>query len=134
MPRRQEDWVRQRAERIDIGRARKALSVVTPVQAKLGGWQIQVARLRALAERGRANGEPVEAIAEEARQLLDEIEAHRRLLFEQSESLPPEVARRYGHVEVSVPVLEQQLQAAVAAKDWTLAAELTARLADQSAA
>jgi hypothetical protein len=93
MPRRQEDWVRQRAERIDIGRARKALSVVTPVQAKLGGWQIQVARLRALAERGRANGEPVEAIAEEARQLLDEIEAHRRLLFEQSESLPPEVAR-----------------------------------------
>lgn len=43
-------------------------------------------------------------------------------------SLSPEVARRYGHVEVVLSVLEHQLQAAVAAKNWKLASELTAKL------
>ena len=44
-------------------------------------------------------------------------------------SLSPEVAQRYGHVEVVVDSLERQLQAATAAKNWPLAAELAARLA-----
>jgi hypothetical protein len=43
-------------------------------------------------------------------------------------SLSPEVAHRYGHVEPKADQLEQQIQVAVAAKDWTLAARLTARL------
>jgi integrase len=43
-------------------------------------------------------------------------------------SLPKDVAHRYGHVEPKVNSLEQRLQAAVAAKDWPLAARLTADL------
>jgi integrase len=44
-------------------------------------------------------------------------------------SLTPEVACRYGHIEADLTTLEQQLVAAMAAKDWRRAAELTARLA-----
>jgi len=44
-------------------------------------------------------------------------------------SLSPEVARRYGQSKSRVPEVEQQIQAAVAAKDWQLAAKLTAGLA-----
>lgn len=93
MPRRQDNWVRQRAERIDIGRARKALSIVTPIQAKVGGWQTRAARLRALAARRHATGEPFEEITQEARVLLAEIESQQRLLGEHSSTLPPEVAK-----------------------------------------
>jgi integrase len=44
-------------------------------------------------------------------------------------SLSPEVARRYGHAEPKANQLEQQIQVAVAARDWPLAAKLTAKLA-----
>jgi len=44
-------------------------------------------------------------------------------------SLSPEVARRYGHVELKPKPLEEQIQAAVAARDWPLAAKLTAERA-----
>lgn len=44
-------------------------------------------------------------------------------------SLSPEVASRYGHVEAAPTTLEQQVEAAIASKDWRKAAELTARLA-----
>lgn len=47
-------------------------------------------------------------------------------------SLSPEVARRYGHAEPKAIQLEQQIQVAVAAKDWPLAATLTAKLAAKS--
>lgn len=46
-------------------------------------------------------------------------------------SLTPDVARCYGHVEVGPSSLEQQLQAAIVAKNWPLVAELSARLAQQ---
>jgi hypothetical protein len=52
-----------------------------------------------------------------------------RTYFRIVTSLPPGVATRYGYVERIPTVLEQQVQAAIAAKNWTLAAELTARLA-----
>ena len=44
-------------------------------------------------------------------------------------SLSPEVARRYGYVEGKANQFEQHIQAAVEAKDWPLAARLTAELA-----
>jgi hypothetical protein len=50
---------------------------------------------------------------------------YRRILA----SLPPEVARRYGHAEVRVVSVEDRLQEAIAAKDWKMVAELSARLA-----
>jgi hypothetical protein len=50
---------------------------------------------------------------------------YRRILA----SLTPEVARRYGHVEGGSAALEEQVQVAIAAKNWTLAATLTAKLA-----
>jgi phosphodiesterase/alkaline phosphatase D-like protein len=43
--------------------------------------------------------------------------------------LPPEVARRYGHVEKTASDLEGQLKIAAAAKDWTRVAQLSAELA-----
>jgi len=92
MPRRPDNWVRQRAERIDVGRARHALDAVTPVKAKLGEWQIQAARLRVLAERRRAAGEPTEEIIRAAAAMLCEIEADRLALEAESSRLPPEVA------------------------------------------
>jgi hypothetical protein len=49
-------------------------------------------------------------------------------------SLSPDVARRYGYLETAIPALEQQLHAAVAAKNWALVAELTARLLSKSEA
>lgn len=42
--------------------------------------------------------------------------------------LPLEVARRYGYVETATDRLEQKLQAAIAAKDWSLAKRLAAKL------
>jgi len=93
MPRRPENWVRQRAERADVGRARQALSVVTPLKAKVGEWQVQAARLRALAQRRQATGQPLDEITKAAAIMLAEIEDDRRALEEQSSSLPPEVAR-----------------------------------------
>lgn len=44
-------------------------------------------------------------------------------------SLPPEVARRYGHIEEDRSELEKRLQAATEAKDWGLVAAISARLA-----
>lgn len=44
-------------------------------------------------------------------------------------ALPFEVARRYGHVEVGQSAPEEQVQAAITARNWPLAAALTARLA-----
>jgi hypothetical protein len=64
-----------------------------PVLAKVGTWQIQAARLRALMERRRATGEPVDEIAKAAQELLAEIEVDRQYLERQSSKLPPEVAR-----------------------------------------
>ena len=93
MPRRPETWVRQRAERVDVGRARQALMAVTPVRGKVAAWQVQAARLRVLAQRRRAAGEPVDEITRAAAAMLAEIEDGQRLLEEQSTSLPPEVAR-----------------------------------------
>lgn len=93
MPRRPENWVRQRAERVDVGRARQALSVVTPVRVKVGEWQVKAARLRVLAERRRAAGEPIDEITRAAAAMLADIEADRSMLELQSSRLPPEVAR-----------------------------------------
>jgi integrase len=44
-------------------------------------------------------------------------------------SLPPEVARRYGHAEQPTTSLEKQLEAAVAAKDWDRVAALSTLMA-----
>jgi integrase len=51
-------------------------------------------------------------------------------------SLSPEVARRYGYQETPRSELEHRLRMATEAKDWPLAADLVARLAErhQSAA
>lgn len=46
--------------------------------------------------------------------------------------LPADIARRYGHVEAS-PSLERRVQEALAARNWPLAAALTAQLARQQA-
>jgi hypothetical protein len=43
-------------------------------------------------------------------------------------SMCPDVARRYGHDEVSKLELEKRLKDALAAKDWFHAAQLTAEL------
>ena len=43
-------------------------------------------------------------------------------------SLPLEVARRYGYIESATDRLEQQLQAAIAGKDWSLARKLATKL------
>jgi hypothetical protein len=53
---------------------------------------------------------------------------YRRLLA----SLAGEVARRYGHAEAGPSRLERQLQEAMAAKDWPLVRELSARLERQT--
>jgi integrase len=44
-------------------------------------------------------------------------------------SLPTDLARRCGHVEKPVDGLEERLRRAIEARDWSLAADLTARLA-----
>lgn len=93
MPRQPENWVRQRTERLDVKRARQAMNVVTPVRAKVGSWQVQAVRLRALLERRRATGEPIDEITDAAAEMLAEIELSRRYLDEQFSSLPPEVAK-----------------------------------------
>jgi hypothetical protein len=43
-------------------------------------------------------------------------------------SLPPEVAHRNGHTEASSSKLEQQLQAAMAAKNWPQVARLSVQM------
>jgi len=45
-------------------------------------------------------------------------------------SLSPDLARQYGHVESKPGLLEEKLKAAIAAKDWTLAASISAELAN----
>lgn len=91
MPKRNENWVRQRAERVDVGRARLAATAVTPVRAKLGQWQVQAARLRVLAKRRVDAGEPIDEINSAVEQMLAEIERDRQLLAAKSAELPPEV-------------------------------------------
>jgi hypothetical protein len=44
-------------------------------------------------------------------------------------SLPPEVARQYGHAETTAGDLEEKLKRAAAAKDWTRVAQISAELA-----
>jgi hypothetical protein len=50
---------------------------------------------------------------------------------EEITSLPPEVARRYGHEEGKPVDLEAQLRAAIAARDWQRATELSGKLAGE---
>jgi hypothetical protein len=64
-----------------------------------------------------------------------DVEAHqrsnrtyRRILA----SLPPEVAIRYGYVHDAQSEMENQLRAAIDAKDWGRASELTAKLRQES--
>jgi hypothetical protein len=45
--------------------------------------------------------------------------------------LPPEVARRYGHVEASLSQLEEKLAAALAAKDFFVIAQVSADIANR---
>jgi integrase len=54
-----------------------------------------------------------------------------RIFHRIAASLPPELASRYGHIERLPTLLEQQMQAALAGKNWSLAAELAARLATE---
>ena len=49
---------------------------------------------------------------------------YRRILA----SLDPKVAQRYGHEETDGSQLKEQLQAAIAAKDWKTVEELTKEL------
>ena len=53
---------------------------------------------------------------------------YRRILA----SLSPEVAVRYGYVQDARSEMENQLRAAIDAKDWVRAAELVAKLGQQS--
>jgi integrase len=46
-------------------------------------------------------------------------------------SLPTEVAYRYGYEEAATPGLEEQLQAAVATKNWSLVREVSGNLAKE---
>ena len=48
-------------------------------------------------------------------------------------SLPTEVAKRYGH-ELPPPSPEQELEAAVAAKDWDSVKMLSAKLVEKRSA
>jgi lysozyme family protein len=48
--------------------------------------------------------------------------------------LPLNVGWQYGYVESATNCLEQQLQAAIAAKDWSLARRLTTQLETAQAA
>jgi hypothetical protein len=41
------------------------------------------------------------------------------------------VAQRYGHVEAGLAQLEERLAAAVAAKDWVVAAQVSAEIANR---
>ena len=119
MPRQIENWVRQRAERVDVGRARMALSIVTPVRAKVGQWQVQAARLKVLAQRRRRAGEPVEEITRAAATMLAEIEFNQRLLAEHSATLPPEVAghSRYQDVIRALGTASAAMQSVLHAGD-----------------
>jgi hypothetical protein len=94
MPRRTEAWVRQRAEQVEVGLARQALDAVVPARSKVGHWQAQAVRLRAIAARRRADGQPCTEIAEAASSMLADIEQERRALELKVSELPPEVA---GH-------------------------------------
>ena len=92
MPRRTEDWVRQRAEQVEVGLARQALDAVVPVRGKVGHWQAQAVRLRAIAARRRAEGQSVSEITAAASTMLADIEQERRALEQKVGELPPEVA------------------------------------------
>ena len=48
-----------------------------------------------------------------------------------SASLPPAVAKRYGHEGANHTSLQDQLKAAVEAENWDLAQQLTAELAQR---
>ena len=92
MPKRTDDWVRQRAEQVEVGLARQALDAVVPARSKVGHWQAQAVRLRAIAARRQAAGQPFSEIAEAASSMLADIEEERRALEQKVSELPPEVA------------------------------------------
>lgn len=92
MPRRTEEWVRQRAEQVEVGLARQAVDAVVPARSKVGHWQVEAVRLRAIAARRRADGQPFSEIAEAASTMLADIEEERRALEQKVSELPPEVA------------------------------------------
>lgn len=93
MPRRDGNWVRQRAEQFDVRLSHEAIAAVIPIRSKVGDWHSRGVRLRALMARRRAAGQSLDEIAEAAKSVLEEIEQGRLVLEQKSKALPPEVAR-----------------------------------------
>lgn len=78
--------------RVDVKISQQAMKVVLPTNRQIGPWQARAAHLQVLAEKLRANGRCDGKIAEEAKELLDAVEVHRRDLSDKMGDLPADVA------------------------------------------
>lgn len=83
---------RQRATRVDVRIAHKAMEVVLPTNQQIGPWQARAAHLLVVAEKLKSTGRHNPSIAEEVETLLDTVEAHQRGLTDKVRSLPSDIA------------------------------------------
>jgi len=102
--------VRRRAERIDVGLARRALAVVRPVHGRLSDLNERAARLRGRQLRYR--GTELGNVSLEAADLLIELDELRCVLSERSSALPPEVTAvsHYQDALKAISALSRTLQ------------------------
>ncbi|HTJ56240.1 MAG TPA: hypothetical protein VL418_01575 [Devosiaceae bacterium] len=63
-----------------------------PINRRIGGWQLNVARLIALGRKAHSNGTSAERLRAETEALFAEVHAERRALSERQRNLPAAVA------------------------------------------
>jgi hypothetical protein len=106
---------RQRAERVEVRNARDALSIVVPVNRKIGPWQSQAARLVAFGTRLRLVGRSEPRLSAEAEALASAIRRQREELAAEARNLPPEIGE-HGRVRDTLRALDTVFAAVTQAR------------------
>ena len=83
---------RQRAMRPEVAISRRALSVVQPINQRIGTWQVRAAHLAAIGRRAAATGRSTTEVREEAATIFDMVKAEIDTLAEYQRELPPAIA------------------------------------------
>jgi hypothetical protein len=92
---------RQRAMRPEVAISRRALSVVQPINRRIGTWQVRAAHLAAIGRRAAATGRSTADVREEAESIFDMVKAEIDTLAEYQRDLPPAIAQSSRMVDTN---------------------------------
>lgn len=83
---------RQRAMRPEVAISQRALTVVQPINRRIGIWQVRAAHLAAIGRRAAATGRSTAEVRQEAETIFEMVKSEIDTLAERQRELPPAIA------------------------------------------